>query len=100
MDKQGLTIRLTSDQKRALVAAASIQHLSLSEFVRQSALNQATEACGIVGSVLSVDDWRAFTAALSAPRRDPPRLRARLRQTERVQPWRPSKLRRRASTRA
>lgn len=74
-----LAIRLTSNEKRALIAAAGTLHLSLSEFVRQSALSQAAEALpDRQAFLLSADDWGAFTAALSAPRRDLPRLRALL----------------------
>lgn len=97
---EGLAIRLTSDQKRALVAAADTQHLSLNEFVRQSALRQAVEVlpdrqtfllCRRLGSLHGRPERSTArpAAAASASRR-----------TERVQPSRPPKLRRSAGASA
>jgi uncharacterized protein (DUF1778 family) len=71
-----LDLRLTSDAKRRLYAAAEAQQRSVSEFVLQSALERADEAlAGRRRFSLPPDDWKKFLAALDAPPRDLPRLK-------------------------
>ena len=70
-----LDLRLTSDAKRALQAAAEASHRSVSEFVLESALARADEklADRLTFSLNSAQ-WKAFMAALDAPPRPLPRL--------------------------
>ena len=70
-----LDLRLTSDAKRALQAAAAAAHRSVSDFVLESALARADETLAdrrIFG--LNDAQWKAFMTALDAPPRPLPRL--------------------------
>ena len=70
-----LDLRLTPHAKRALQAAATASHRSVSEFVLQSALARADEALADRRSFrLDASQWKAFQAALDAPPRSLPRL--------------------------
>ena len=70
-----LDLRLTRAAKETLQAAAVAAHKSVSEFVLESALNEASERLAD-RSVFTLDaeKWDAFIAALDAP----PRRHARL----------------------
>lgn len=71
-----LDLRLTSEAKRTIQAAASAVHRSVSEFVLESALTKASEALADRHEfVLPAKQWRAFLAALDAPARNLPRLK-------------------------
>ena len=70
-----LDLRLTPSAKRALQAAATIAHRSVSEFVLESALARAEETLPDRQRFgLSAEQWKAFQAALSAPPKPAPRL--------------------------
>jgi len=70
-----LDLRLTKNAKRALQAAASASHRSVSEFVLESALARADEALADRRTFgLNAAQWKAFMAALDAPPRPLPRL--------------------------
>lgn len=70
-----LDLRLTRNAKRALQAAASAAHRSVSEFVLESALARADEALADRRTfTLNAVQWKAFLAALDAPPRSLPRL--------------------------
>ena len=70
-----LDLRLTRDAKRALRAAATAAHRSVSEFVLESALARADEALADRRSFgLNSTQWEAFMAALDAPPRALPRM--------------------------
>lgn len=76
-----LNIRVTVEQKDIIAQAARLQHSTLSDFV----LEQAYEAARQVLSdnarfVLTKLDWDEFCAALDAPPKDIPALRALLTQ--------------------
>jgi uncharacterized protein (DUF1778 family) len=76
-----LDLRLTSDAKRALQAAAAVVHRSLSEFVLESALARADEALADRRTFrLDATQWKAFMAALDAPPRPLPRLEGLLKE--------------------
>jgi uncharacterized protein (DUF1778 family) len=76
-----LDLRLTRDAKRALQAAASVEHRSVSEFVLESALARADEALADRRTFgLNATQWKAFLAALDAPPRPMPRLERLLRE--------------------
>ncbi|MCA9859381.1 MAG: DUF1778 domain-containing protein [Thermomicrobiales bacterium] len=65
-----LDLRLTPDDKRKLIAAAELEHRSVSDFVLRSALERANEALPdrrYFG--LNAEQWSAFVAALDAPPR-------------------------------
>lgn len=71
-----LDLRLSSDDKRTLAAAAEAEHRSLSDFVLRSALERARESLPdrqFFG--LNAEQWEAFMEALDAPPRDLPRIR-------------------------
>ena len=70
-----LDLRLTRAAKETLQAAALAANKSVSEFVLETALNEASERLAD-RSVFTLDDkkWDAFIAALDAP----PRRHARL----------------------
>ena len=71
-----LDLRLTTEAKHTLTAAARTQRRSLSEFVLESALGRAEEALADRRVFqLSPETWNAFVTALDAPPRDLPRLR-------------------------
>jgi uncharacterized protein (DUF1778 family) len=70
-----LDLRLTTDAKRALRAAAAASGRSVSDFVLESALSRADEALAdrrMFG--LAPEEWAAFLAALDAPPRTLPRM--------------------------
>jgi uncharacterized protein (DUF1778 family) len=70
-----LDLRLTTSAKRTLQVAALAAHRSVSEFVLESALARAEETLPDRQRFgLSAEQWAAFQAALSAPRRPAPRL--------------------------
>jgi uncharacterized protein (DUF1778 family) len=70
-----LDLRLTPSAKRTLQVAALAAHRSVSEFVLESALARAEETLPDRQRFgLSAEQWAAFQAALSAPRRPAPRL--------------------------
>jgi uncharacterized protein (DUF1778 family) len=70
-----LDLRLTSEAKRALQAAAAASHRSVSEFVLESALARADEALADRRTFgVNSTQWKAFMAALDAPVRPLPRL--------------------------
>jgi uncharacterized protein (DUF1778 family) len=78
---QKLDLRLTPSAKRALQAAAIAAHRSVSEFVLESALARAEESLPDRRRFgLTVEQWEAFQAALSAPPRRAPRMAKLLRQ--------------------
>jgi len=70
-----LDLRLTRQAKRTLRAAAATAHLSVGEFVLESALARADETLADRRTFTSSDkQWKAFLAALDAPPRALPRL--------------------------
>lgn len=74
-----LDLRLSSSDKRILEAAASISSRSVSDFVRESALARADEALTDRRTfLLSKAKWSEFQAALDAPTRPLPRMKALL----------------------
>ena len=76
-----LDLRLTRNAKRALRAAATASHRSVSEFVLESALARADETLADRRTFsLNATHWKAFMAALDAPPRPLPHL-ARLLKT-------------------
>lgn len=73
--KEKLNLRLSSEDKRTLAAAASISNRSVSEFVRDSALSRADEVLADRRTfVLSKAKWAEFQASLDAPTRTLPRM--------------------------
>jgi uncharacterized protein (DUF1778 family) len=75
-----LDLRLTSEAKRTLHAAAAAFGRSVSEFVLESALARAAETLpDRQRFVLEGKRWRAYVAALDAPPRPLPRLKRLLR---------------------
>ena len=74
-----LDVRVSPSAKAKLQAAASSTHRSVSDFVMESALSRAEETLAdrrVFG--LDAEKWAAFQAALEAPPRPLPRLRALL----------------------
>ncbi len=70
-----LDLRLTPSAKRALQIAARAAHRSVSEFVLESALTRAEESLPDRQRFgLTAEQWNAFQAALSAPRRPARRI--------------------------
>jgi uncharacterized protein (DUF1778 family) len=70
-----LCLRLRSSDKRTLEAAASVSSLSLSDFVRESALPRAAEMlAGRRTFVLSKAKWSKLQSALDAPTLPRPRM--------------------------
>jgi uncharacterized protein (DUF1778 family) len=70
-----LDLRLTKSAKRILQAAAMVARKSVSEFVLESALNEAEERLADRRAfTLDAERWEAFVAALDAPPRRHPRL--------------------------
>lgn len=70
-----LDLRLTSDAKRALQAAAAVAHRSVSDFVLESALTRANETLADRQTFgLNATQWKTFMAALDAPPRPLPGL--------------------------
>ena len=71
-----LDLRLTSDAKQTIQAAAAAAHRSVSDFVLESALTRAGEALADRRFFsLSVEKWKEFMALLDAPPRSLPRLK-------------------------
>jgi len=80
-----LDLRLTSEAKRRLFAAAEVSQRSVSEFVLQSALERADETLADRRVfLLDAKQWAAFQAALDAPPKIIPELKRLL---ERKAPW-------------
>ncbi len=74
-----LDLRLSSSDKRILEAAASVSSRSVSDFVRESALARADETLADRRTfLLSKAKWSDFQAALDAPTRPLPRMKALL----------------------
>ena len=74
-----LDLRISRSEKARLQAAAAATNRSVSEFVLQSALSDAADALADRREFfLNAEQWAAFQAALDAPPRDLPRLRALL----------------------
>lgn len=70
-----LDLRLTSEAKRVLQSAAAAAHISVSEFVLDSALSRAAETLpDRTHFGLDAGQWEAFLSALDAPTRPLPRL--------------------------
>lgn len=70
-----LDLRLSTDAKQALQAAAAVRRTSVSDFVLASALAAAQEALADRNRFgLDADQWAAFQAALDAPPQSNPRL--------------------------
>jgi uncharacterized protein (DUF1778 family) len=70
-----LDLRLTPAAKQKLQAAASAAHKSVSEFVLETALSEASERLADrTAFALEEENWAAFLRALDAP----PRRHARL----------------------
>jgi uncharacterized protein (DUF1778 family) len=70
-----LDLRLSSEAKRILRAAADIRHKSVTEFVLDSALTAAEDVLTEQRSVrLNAAQWTAFVEALDAPPQRHPRL--------------------------
>jgi uncharacterized protein (DUF1778 family) len=74
-----LDVRLSRSAKAKLQAAASASHRSMSDFVMESALSRAEETL-VERRIFALDaeKWAAFQAALDAPTRPLPRLKALL----------------------
>jgi uncharacterized protein (DUF1778 family) len=63
-----LDLRVSSEAKRKLRAAAEVRHKTVSEFVLDSALSAADEALlDQRRLVLGPEDWEAFMKALDEP---------------------------------
>lgn len=74
-----LDVRVSRSAKAKLQAAAAASHRSMSDFVMESALAKAEETLVDRRTFgLNADAWTAFQAALNAPVRPLPRLRALL----------------------
>ena len=76
-----LDLRLTPEDKRKLIAAAELEHRSVSDFVLRSALDRADDTLPdrrYFG--LNAEQWTAFMEALDAPPRDLPRMERLLRE--------------------
>jgi uncharacterized protein (DUF1778 family) len=74
-----LDVRVSRSAKAKLQAAASASHRSMSDFVMESALSKAEEM--LVERrifTLNAEAWVSFQAALDAPARSLPRLKALL----------------------
>jgi len=76
-----LDLRLSTEAKRTLRAAAAAARRSVSDFVLESALARAEEALADRRRFgLDAERWAAFMAALDAAPRDLPRLARLLRE--------------------
>ena len=74
-----LDVRVSRSAKAKLQAAAAASHRSMSDFVMESALARAEETLVERRTFgLSAEAWTAFQAALNAPVRPLPGLRALL----------------------
>src|SRR5580693_7361225 len=76
-----LDVRVSRSAKAKLQAAAAASHRSMSDFVMESALARAEETLVERRTFgLNAETWTAFQAALNAPVRPLPGLRALLRE--------------------
>jgi uncharacterized protein (DUF1778 family) len=76
-----IDLRIHPEAKEALLAAASLRHKSVSEFVLESALGAADEVLADRRHFgLNAEQWEAFQAALDAPPRPLPRLERLMRE--------------------
>lgn len=81
---ENLHIRATERDKATLARAAMAKNMSVSQFVLQAAVPVAEEIvrqeAGTIETLfrLDADAWERFSAALDAPPRDIPALRALL----------------------
>ena len=74
-----LDVRITRSAKAKLQAAASASHRTMSDFVMESALSKAEEMLADRRIfTLNAKNWAAFQAALDAPVRPVPKLKALL----------------------
>lgn len=74
-----LDVRVSPQAKRKLQSAAAILHRSMSDFVLESALSRAEEELADRRTFgLDAAAWTAFQAALDAPPRSLPRMKALL----------------------
>ena len=74
-----LDLRVSRAAKAKLQAAAAAAHRSMSDFVMESALSKAEETLTERRMfALDAEKWTAFQAALDAPARTLPQLRALL----------------------
>ena len=74
-----LDVRVSPSAKAKLQAAASASHRTMSDFVMESALSRAEETLADRRVfALSAEKWAEFQAALDAPTRPLPRLKALL----------------------
>jgi uncharacterized protein (DUF1778 family) len=72
-----LDLRLTPAAKQALIAAATADRRSVSEFVLDSALARAEETLALRQNFgLDATRWAAFVEALDAPPRELPNVEA------------------------
>jgi uncharacterized protein (DUF1778 family) len=71
-----LDLRISTEAKQALQAAALVRQTSVSDFVLASALEAAQEALADRNRFgLKAEQWAAFQAALDAPPASYPRLK-------------------------
>ncbi len=71
-----LDLRISTEAKQALQAAALVRHTSVSDFVLSSALEAAQEALADRNRFgLNAEQWTAFQVALDAPPASHPRLK-------------------------
>jgi uncharacterized protein (DUF1778 family) len=76
-----LDLRVSRSAKAKLQAAAAASHRSMSDFVMESALARAEDTLAERRNfTLGEEAWSAFQAALDAPVRSLPRLKALLRE--------------------
>jgi uncharacterized protein (DUF1778 family) len=76
-----IDLRISTEAKQALQAAAMARQTSVSDFVLASALKAADEALADRRQFsLNADQWAAFQAALDAPPQSHPRLKQLLRE--------------------
>lgn len=74
-----LPVRVDRSQKERIAKAAHLRHLTVSEFMRVSAMEAADRVLSDqTRFVLDDAQWKAFRARLERPPRDLPRLRALL----------------------
>jgi uncharacterized protein (DUF1778 family) len=70
-----LDIRITPEAKRILQEAAKQRHITISQFVLESALDSASAVLAERSRLgLNAEQWEAFLAALDAPPRRHPRM--------------------------
>lgn len=70
-----IDLRLYPEAKKALQAAASLRHKSVSEFILDSALGAADDVLAERHQFgLNAEQWEAFQTALDAPPRSLPRI--------------------------